>query len=188
MYLGFNTGRSFSAVSCPRLSFRLCPKSKVSGRFFWYFLFSGQGMEEGNGGFGMRAATGSCLSSCSPSPPPFHQPQSSPCLNPSLLGVWPASCEGNPDPLTTKRVQPLLGKLQLLSGWGDVAQPIPGVSAVPLWDGRWLNQSSSHKPLWDWQSPVPLHQNTPADLMEQFFSLGISEAIYNIPFSQGLGA
>lgn len=137
MYLGFNRGRSFSAVSCPCLSFRFCPKSLADfsdSICFW------TGYEEGNGRFGMKGATGSCLSSCSPSPLPFQQPQSSRCLNPSLLGVWPASCEGNPDPLTTpKRVQPLLWKLELLSGWGDVAQPIPGAaSAVPPWDGRRL--------------------------------------------------
>lgn len=59
-----------------------------------------------------------------------------------------------------------------------------------LWDGSWL--VSIKAPLTSHcgidSPPVPLHQNTPADLMEQFFSLGISEAIYNIPFSQGLGA
>lgn len=140
MYLGFNRGRSFSAVPCPRLSFRLCPKSKVSGRFFWHFLFSGQGIEEGSSRFGTKAATWSCLSSCAPSPLPFQQPQSSCCLNPLLLGVWPASREGNPDPLTTpKRVQPLLWKLELLSGWGGVAQPIPTLG----WEVVVLNQSSS---------------------------------------------
>lgn len=151
-------------------------------------------MEEGNSGFGTKAAMGSCLSLCSPSPLPFHQPQSSRCLNPSLLGVWPASCEGNPDPLTTpKRVQPFLWKLEITVRVRRCSSAHPRCGergpAVGLGGGRSESKLLSHKPLWwDWQSPVPLHQNTPADLMEQFFSLGISEAIYNIPFSQGLGA
>lgn len=69
-----------------------------------------------------------------------------------------------------------------------VAQSHCGSSTAETGDGR----SEAKLPLASrcgTDGPVFLsHQNATADLTEQSSSLGISEAIYNIPFSQGLGA